>query len=675
MAGTAPEKNIVMIVHGIGEQRPGETIDRFVGAATDWLGLQGRVSGHTELLVERSRDSAAAAAPDGQMRLFPCPIRRVTIPAGTGADRHRRPEAEQEIIAAEVYWADLSAASRGIPAVLQDMLHTVLALGYLALDNVRYAGTRSGVASALVSLYVLIFHGLIAPANALMLAGALVMILTDLSMAGPRLPLGAGLAIAGVLWTLSLGVALARRRAAREAECSRLASDFWQGILAHSAAMLAITLAAAGWQAAHGGTGNDLFEFIARFLVMMMVVAWGMALCVLSLMVVHAIARALRGAWVNRSGIFRPGGRRRRLWRDITAWQRQRQTIYIPICCAMLILWTVFSASFWSAFSWSAAELPALSGSEGLFRDSYDSNVERATKTLFLLLIGAGIIAALGACVGMARHRWRSFYVDDESPMTVWLGRAILNPVIGLLLFGLVFWIGYASILALVGFIRPDPSCPPDALPALAFAVLPGDILPGAACEGMGSKALTFATLLGLLMFAFHESVGNGLGVIRDVASYSIQTRPAGSSAPIYPVRRQMETRFDVVLDYLSALMPDATRLIVISHSQGTMIAALSLQNLPPDTPPKEWHLVTMGSPLGHIYQQYFPNAFRLGTLPARLTSWRNIYRRDDFVGTSIRGDARIENLPVDPGGHLKYWTDERVWDQAPGWLGRRGGG
>lgn len=666
MSVTSAEHNIVMVVHGIGEQQPGETIDRLTGAATHRLGLHGKVSGHTELLVEPDHEDGTPSERRRQMRLFPCAIRRVTIPGNVPAPN--RPNSEQEILAAEVYWADLSSASQGVLPIAQDLLHTVLALGYLALDNVEYASRNSAIAKWLVNAFVVLFHGLIAPANALMLAGSIAMILTDFAlpiqadaMKRVSLSLSRGFAITLLLWSTMLALGIWRSLRLPPKEKSRLVRDFWCGFAALSAVMLAWTIGAWAWADNAGKIGNVLFEVVAKWLVSMMVAAWGVALALLTAMLAHAVKVFLCEKSGSSSGLVALMRRPMKvLLDDLTKWQDRREAIHVPICCTMLILWTVLSASFWAAFALGVSSLPNMSLGGSLFTKAFAENVDRATKTLMLVLLGMFVLAVATAGVGAWRHHCRDGLSDSDSRLSVWLGRAILNPLVAGMLYAMVMWVGCASIKALLVILKVlDSSSDPN-----------------------GGLAMPLAALLGLLLLFMHKSVGNGLGVIRDITSYSIRAASVGVEKPVYPIRQRMERRFDTVLDYLCQQMPDATRLIVIAHSQGTMIAALSLENLTRKDIPTERHLVTMGSPLSHIYRQYFPKGFPIERLPLHLTTWQNMYRCDDFVGTRITIDdprdciaallVDIENLCLPAGGHVNYWTDEKAWDAAPGWIGKR---
>ena len=149
--------------------------------------------------------------------------------------------------------------------------------------------------------------------------------------------------------------------------------------------------------------------------------------------------------------------------------------------------------------------------------------------------------------------------------------------------------------------------------------------------------------------------------------------------------------------------------LVIVSHSQGTM-AAIEVLN----DEELGWlnnsfssvSLVTMGSPLSHIYQHYFGHIYPALDKPywvslrRRIDRWTNICRIDDFVGTDIlfakaQAASRIGNVeaneatfhptgsslsqasnaersssgtpnqfsnhPVGPRGHTNYWADLEV--------------
>lgn len=136
--------------------------------------------------------------------------------------------------------------------------------------------------------------------------------------------------------------------------------------------------------------------------------------------------------------------------------------------------------------------------------------------------------------------------------------------------------------------------------------------------------------------------------------------------------------------------------LIIVSHSQGTMVAAEALNNEDLAWLNNSFRtvtLVTMGSPLGHLYQHYFGHCYPSldqpfwTSLRRRIDHWINICRIDDFVGTKIEfpgqpnGDGSsttpttspepntfysptvYQNHAVGPRGHQSYWSDREVLD------------
>ncbi|MGO8898085.1 MAG: hypothetical protein ACLQU5_07015 [Isosphaeraceae bacterium] len=162
-----------------------------------------------------------------------------------------------------------------------------------------------------------------------------------------------------------------------------------------------------------------------------------------------------------------------------------------------------------------------------------------------------------------------------------------------------------------------------------------------------------------------------------------------------YLSRRRITRRFTAVLNL--ALSESPTRLLVIAHSQGTMIALDGLSR-------RRWHerlakleqvvLITFGSPFSHIYQHYFPvhypslNSRRWASLHANLRIWVNLFRPDDYVGTIIKkcncsyacNCAGPCNIPLPPGtgmlGHTRYWEESvfrRIESLLPGYLPSEG--
>ena len=87
--------------------------------------------------------------------------------------------------------------------------------------------------------------------------------------------------------------------------------------------------------------------------------------------------------------------------------------------------------------------------------------------------------------------------------------------------------------------------------------------------------------------------------------------------------------------------------------------------------------LVTVGSPLTHLYQHYFPahypaNDPKCALLQKFVPQWRNVFRTDDFVGTFVtfgssnpQTQTWPQNTSAKPGGHTEYWQRDIFEDLA----------
>jgi hypothetical protein len=143
--------------------------------------------------------------------------------------------------------------------------------------------------------------------------------------------------------------------------------------------------------------------------------------------------------------------------------------------------------------------------------------------------------------------------------------------------------------------------------------------------------------------------------------------------------RRRIAWRLRAVL-YRVLTDTSVTRLVVVAHSQGTIITVDVLNDHIMTGKLKQRGglkvvLLTMGSPFTYLYQRYFPSQYpsvvqnpgHWTNLLTNVTSWTNIFRIDDFVGTHIEhfeqpaGTPFVQENPVDAGGHTNYWSQRDV--------------
>ncbi|MEM8485307.1 MAG: hypothetical protein AAF564_07140 [Bacteroidota bacterium] len=200
---------------------------------------------------------------------------------------------------------------------------------------------------------------------------------------------------------------------------------------------------------------------------------------------------------------------------------------------------------------------------------------------------------------------------------------------------------------------------------------------------------IVLGTFLIPLLNYNRDGIRRGLGILLDVINY-FRPLPAQDFSQVLPaydditfsVRAQILHRFKQVTRYFTAQTgaPKADRLVLITHSQGTVLALDFLQNPAFNEALsgfKKVQLVTMGSPFCHIYGYYFPGIHNqcVAFDPEKeagkpVTHWLNIYRTDDYIGTHVQIHSPIaapsfigwpKNVEVGPGAHTGYFRDTRV--------------
>jgi hypothetical protein len=203
----------------------------------------------------------------------------------------------------------------------------------------------------------------------------------------------------------------------------------------------------------------------------------------------------------------------------------------------------------------------------------------------------------------------------------------------------------------------------------MAIYLAPGVELPHP-LEGVGQVFVTgVVTFLTQLSFYLVPGIRTGLHIVADIINHFWLCRGRPGEPPRLAVRESVQARFRAAL---AVLFREAkpTRLLIIAHSQGTMIAFDGLEDQHAELAHVSIpvHLVTMGSPLQHLYREYFPNQYGPGraTFKVSVPLWLNLYRPDDYIGTVIAECHAAPSPPTAPfwygqavGGHdhVAYWT------------------
>lgn len=132
-------------------------------------------------------------------------------------------------------------------------------------------------------------------------------------------------------------------------------------------------------------------------------------------------------------------------------------------------------------------------------------------------------------------------------------------------------------------------------------------------------------------------------------------------------------------------------RLIISGHSQGSVLAAAAVWQLPARTR-RQVALLTYGSPLGRLYGRWFPAYFGpacLDGLHQEVRCWRNLWRATDPIGGRVMPGGDVDRgplldplaygrtpqhpLPAPILGHSDYQADPVFGEERAALLARLG--
>ncbi len=695
------DTHLIVTVHGIGEQKPGETVDAVVGAATTQFGKDD--PNYEPVVVERDVIELVEKrfnAKDRKAALFPVHLRRV---------RPAKPETpEKQAVFAEVYWADLSPAPKGPFWTMFDLLKVILGLGYIAMENVE--NNRDTGTAALVHAFTWLFYGAIAPLNAALFIGAVLMLIDVTAVnVGEQLPVlwlfalngGLALALGLYIWRVIAKTYLVRLFGVG----TTLVGAFILGVAVFGDTVASVT---GGWctlipEADRPAWYFENLECFVELSVETLALLWLFTVSIAALMYLTVwwppLKKAIKRLIVRIQSLGTASSDIVQTIDTTDGIQGSRE-IYHTVCAAMVMFWTVFSSTLWLLFVDLATKFAdGVSGAEGTSCDNGANSLFQGVacrhleKGLGSLAITTGcliVLVVITAHLVWDRHGWRhNLYKDNES-----VSRVILNSRLQTI-FGLSMIVIWFAVLNIADEWGPFP---------MTWTEWTVFSFPKPLLDWFYDKyAWVTAGLLlvGVLIYNFSALIAGGLGIVRDIVTYTVQARCAlwddtKSRKENFILRNQINSRFKRTLHYtLEAYSPK--HVTIISHSQGTVIATQMLQDGKPaeagnnagkrfdlhyllekaSSPPVT--LVTMGSPVTHIYRRYFKEFFQVSRkrMPISdpngnkvMTQWYNIHRSDDFVGTRIGDrldqdeDDLAHNFDVPAGGHSGYFTDYYVWQK-----------
>jgi hypothetical protein len=682
-----PKKWAVLVVHGVGDTGPGVTVDTFLSSLTPErprLRPDGRVEVHLLPDTQPPQKPLASNITTSLSVTFPMHVRRaVILPPSGGPDG-----SPEEAVFAEVYWADLSTLRQGTIYLILGLLSSVFSLRYLADQAAvmppedpgsrwpeKLARSSARWLRFILHLTAALLCGPIAGLSALL---ACVMVGDALVYPGLSKLVGTRELFEVILSTLAGLGGLAWAYASRQTSTTTW-TRFWFcfGLAAIIGSMIMIWKRSVGTSVPFPAYVNNLvnlqfgssvprLEAISRYSAGIYFVLQLSYLLMVSLMFAALIFWAIAFA-------FAPVR-----WRPA--------------------LGAAFGASIVQLGLWLVIMPPLIMLGIGTFRPSSATlaglasfleniQIRFGVQLLFILLVAVIAIVILVKRVRWARtwlkrNTTRPPYTFPTSPPDITrllvnaalIGGIIVVATMGGVVFVTVFFLGL-----------------PRSLPVLGVNLI--------------SLANVFSSMIvTLLVFAiavFAQGLRDGLHVLTDVINHFFRRRdpfplPWGTETPapvqVFETQQRIEHRFKAVLNALLE-DPEVTHMTIVSHSQGTMIAidVFSLTGLSSTVRSTmtarletltEFHLVTMGSPLTHLYEHYFPFRYpplishAWGGLKQTIKHWINVYRVDDYVGTFItpvpgwmnssRTATVLLNVPIDPGGHIGYWRQPAVFSLSP---------
>ncbi len=625
----------VIVIHGVGESEAGWINDHLVPRLTAHPDGP-TVAPYSEVydLPDRGRSRPG--------RTFEAYVRR-----GTSADGN-------DIAFMELFWADLSKIGTGALAnwlaMLKLFYEAPQVLGDCFLDQ-----SRNGLANAIAALVRManwILRWPITGLNTVALVGALVLLarqrFIELGQGQLFAPGDLAMMMATVFFLLAIGsLSFARWRVNRDIALADIGmSTMVFALLAAGVILVTEFLLAPdllGNPAIYlMGAGVAIFAFwflwnYAVFIAILLLVALG-------------LQQAIGGARTVRVPMARPAS---------AVGLSVVQGVIYKIVIALLWVFIFVTLDF-------NERTEAACLNDPLQACQYLSQVQRDLVGIVVFnLIMVSVLGVAFFIVAMSRSFLRIPARRMSSLANFRMPRMVVSPLA-------VFILLAGTIFNLVIFYWRD-LIPVDFYQQVDVRLLPWREVVGYVLGGGSALSVAF-----YLFRALQHASRGILHIVRDIVDHQFTPRftfsrrllpapPVASGA--HPRRARIDTRLDVLLKEIVG-REQFDRLVFVAHSQGSVILHDYLSSNHDEEAirqPRSIDVLTLGSPLSHLYQYYFAKyaatAEGPGVFNPHLTSWTNLWRVDDPIGNRIDlfGGAFIRNIPLRPGGHVDYWKEAEV--------------
>ena len=637
---TLETDELILVVHGVGDPEPGETLDYFYQA----LAVPQRPVGGPHQVIWIN---------ENQMGDRPEKLRF----SQTYAAHERTIEVDgNRALAAEVYWGDLSRVRRGLLGAIGGILRVVFGLRYVAFVAADQPGVAAMWLRRLAMHSARLIHGPVLAVNLVLgLLSLMLMVSQGVWGQSVQSPYWAD-SVASVLSILLVTTAVVIRTVTH----NRVVERFWFWVMACGLflglAVLLRLLFGIG-DDIHIGESHEhhsdlfcgLFWYCRLFVVLL-----GLQYLWVSLVLVGMV-----GCWVM--ALLHP--------------ETHRQGLHVGFLVPTLLVgfWAFVIPMVWVSAGEALKQVVEVEHVDWLFHEAVPLLGVQCLLAVFLALSMIGVLVWYG--VWRARNGVENYLIGGRSP------RLILNPVVQ-------FYTGAAALIGIsvsvfIHWVQFDGTTYDDY--ALGTFLVSANrfsmtvLIPLAGMLLLSLQYLRPALDIVLdVVNHFYLSGSQGDQWIDDDDEFELNASGGDSTHLDFSRRRVIGQRLASLLQYYGNRLKNRPRLNILSHSQGTLITAEVLNR-----PELDWirdkfsevNLVTMGSPIHHLYQYYFPHVYppieneKWQPLRGRIDRWVNIFRIDDFVGTEIPfGEIsgwpncpQCSNHPVESAGHLWYWTDKQV--------------
>lgn len=703
------KKTAIVVVHGVGHPQKGDTLREVSQGLVSYLNRTGQ-----DLPVEFHDSHLMVGTPTENARnnVYEAPVRRFQL-------------SNTDYVATEVFWGDLSQIKPGVISMLRGLFDLLYGLPAIIRHMIEEAGDSFEAASiAKYGMYIrLAISAILGPVLAMSFLSVVVIFLSAVIYklkpvltscdVDACLRFDAGIMLLGIL--ALIGVTWRMRQWFKQRQWSTMTLIY----LFYFSIIAAIWMVAA--LLAEPISPYTLLESIPRLLIVMWIVsAFCNGLAIFYLLRVKALSTESVNNGVTAS--FNLTELSYTLWGILTAGlffltfkllPAEYFNVYLGTVCAECDVFDfctdcpvrgAISHSDLNPISWIAVPFLGLLLTVCVFLCARFAPQHASNNTprrlifpdaLFKWMLWFTVIVVVLFCMygvslalNLELESWLFGWINYASQVVVWL----LAVVIFLFtVFARQILNGLDIGLDIANYWREDRDIADTAEVPVGVAKVFRESKTGHTRSWVSKLIDIDHVLSDFRVFTANTAASQSAGDSASEESFgNASEQPARFGTDIKPYfkRYEMRTRFIATLEAVLAEKPD--KLVVLSHSQGTMVAIDGLRHMQlnqasqsdsqsdsqADAQPEQGrqvfddatgqmtHLVTMGSPYQHLYQHYFPRTHQpdpfVGERPVK--SWLNIFRTNDYIGQEISGpDKHIRNEHVGARGHTGYWRDEDV--------------